>query len=144
MHHRLKLTLAMLMTLPLSGCDFFEWDDTGRKPWSGYAFSTEFNSLVYIDEEYPTYERCIKQMVWDIESNPKYSLTHKAPIGCLYNSNGYWKSWFYNKFYGGPAKIYLCENVNPAAMDTKVRYQGSFDDLAARYQKPNEWHCNGL
>jgi hypothetical protein len=112
-----RVVVVLIASLLLGGCDPTE--ETSNKPWAGYAWNKGKSRFEWWFNAYESQRDCLEHMKSSVVIAPN-SEWYSEPVGCGYNSNSYWRVWWFNLIY--PDKHIACIWRSPEATSVKAGY----------------------
>lgn len=113
--------LAILMSLLLGGCELIE--DVNKLPWIGYATKKKDGRFEWWFTSKASYRECIETMQWETSGDRANTEWYRAPVGCGYAGNSYWRVWAVNTWSGHMGDFEcIARSLNPANTTIGARY----------------------
>jgi hypothetical protein len=116
-----RAALAIVASLLLAGCELLE--DANKAPWQGFATNKRSGRLEWWFIGKSSYRDCIEMMQWETSGDRVNAQWYRAPLGCGYAGNNYWRVWLMNE-WSGHSQDFECiaRSFNPANTAEGARY----------------------
>lgn len=115
----MRIVLVLLLSM-LGACNPFGANET---PWVGYATQKDTGRLAWWVLSKSSYGECLDTMRWETSGNRASAASFRAPLGCGYSGNQYWRVWLVNVLAANMDHFEcIARAVDPASAAAGRRY----------------------